>query len=343
MKWALLLLTISQLGFSQNLKFTSTWLEKKSELDNFASMPASDFLKKYPNSNNQTVYWQWPSEIQPDPFMGRRNRPLVQARQIGRRADRLVYDAIYSFDEFGRRYSPVSDQRDSFILLSGCSFTYGNGLNDDQTLSHYMNQSQNKYQVYNYGMGATGTNSTLALVQTTDFKKQIKQANGVMVYVFIESHIDRSTGKLPSLSWLGLTPAYKKISDGVMIRNGNLLEENYGFGALLLKAYPMLKKMNLGNRIFPPVFPWDVTKVCELVEATKNEFHKQYPNSKFMIYGHPFDGIFRPQFKSCLEKKKIWAVQGKPIPPLIFDGDGHPKAEANRLIQADILESIAQH
>jgi len=48
----------------------------------------------------------------------------------------IIYNANYTTDKLSRRLTPVDspDQRDKFAVFFGCSFTFGDGLNDEETL-----------------------------------------------------------------------------------------------------------------------------------------------------------------------------------------------------------------
>ena len=72
-----------------------------------------------------------------DPVLG--YGPNPSARKVASRRmkdDEVIYDVLYSRDEEGRRITPDrGDKADTAVLLFGCSFTVGDGLNDRETFA----------------------------------------------------------------------------------------------------------------------------------------------------------------------------------------------------------------
>lgn len=121
-----------------------------------------------------------PQEVGPtrfafDPELG----DIPVPGQRGRRIFPKVYDFTYSNNSLGFRGSQEYGPKTSGslrLLLLGDSFTYGFGVNDDQTfaclLEHYLRQHHLAAEVINTGNPGKGTDYELKLFQTVGVKLQ---------------------------------------------------------------------------------------------------------------------------------------------------------------------------
>lgn len=68
------------------------------------------------------------------------------------------FDALYTQNQFGRRVVPQDnpEQRDKHLLFFGCSYTFGTGCNDNETLPAQTATLMPEYHVYNMAEGGWG-------------------------------------------------------------------------------------------------------------------------------------------------------------------------------------------
>jgi hypothetical protein len=71
-----------------------------------------------------------------DEVLGYKIAPNTRIHSVAKVGDRLIYEVDYTTDKFSRRVTPWhgSSQADKFALFFGCSFTFGQGVKDDETL-----------------------------------------------------------------------------------------------------------------------------------------------------------------------------------------------------------------
>jgi hypothetical protein len=101
--------------------------------------------------------------------------PEMQVRASRKKNQQLLYEVIYSTDALGRRSSPVAEgPRPHFILFFGDSYTFGEGVNDDETLPSFTGQFAPQYRPYNYGVGGYGPQQMLAKLQTEDIRQEVE-------------------------------------------------------------------------------------------------------------------------------------------------------------------------
>jgi len=266
----------------------------------------SGIFNSYPNKNGQQVYeWQYPSEVVEDEKLGWKQNPLTTVFDVHRTKDVIIFNAIYNFDRFSRRVVPGDGvPRTRHLIFFGCSYTYGYGINDNQTLPYYTYKNSKTYQAYNYAIGASGPHMMLSLIETTDFRKQIKEKQGVFVYVYIDDHIQRANGFLEQRNWGTNAPVYKKVN-GVLKRLGSFKTAE----PMTTWFYSFLsKKVNFVKR-FKRNFPWITQKhiqyTCDLISRSKDLYVAQYPRSNFFTYVHPLSGINKDLKKMLKEKEYL--------------------------------------
>ncbi len=345
----ILLFLLLPLGV-QAIEFKNTYHEKMEDIKKLTDLKSEDFrsVQTNPGSYGPIKIYNWthPSETVPDPDLGYRHHPSSQVKHIVRSDTQIIYDAIYSFDQYSRRYAPVEDlpSRKKFVIFYGCSYTYGNGLNDNQTLHYFLGKLNKNYYPYNYAIGATGPNSMLALVQQNKFHEQIPQANGTFIYVYADFHTDRALGHYPSVTWLRDTPYYEMDKNGGLSRHGSFLTGRPIFTKLLMNLQIVFQFMGYGNNIIPAIKDKDHLYICALINETKKEFLRQYPQSNFVLYMHPTSRI-PPILETCLQKNEIAYFKGKPLPEngMSIPIDGHPNEQANRLIAEELSAYLDQH
>ena len=139
----------------------------------------------------------------PDPVLGygpelNSGKKRSAARKI--RGDEVVYDVLYSRDEEGRRITPWrGDRADTLVLLFGCSYTVGEGLNDRETFPWQLGEILGeKFQVLNYGFHGYGSHQMLALIESGRLDALMQAYEHVYAfYLTIRGHELRSVGLSP--------------------------------------------------------------------------------------------------------------------------------------------------
>lgn len=121
----------------------------------------------------------------------------------------IIYDVIYSIGEDGYRKDLSNKEYDLYIY--GGSFTFGEGLNDDETLSSYLLEDH-LINSKNLGVHGFGLNQALYNIENGITSKQ-----GINILLTFPSHALRSSCK-PYYS--KGTPLYT-IKDGLAILDGS--------------------------------------------------------------------------------------------------------------------------
>jgi len=108
--------------------------------------------------------------------------------------NRLIFEAIYTIDENGLRYTKSNVNANESYLFLGCSFAFGACVNDDQTLPYYFSEKLNfDKKVINGGQDAKGINRALSFLKNDFFADIIKGSDlREGFYIYNNDHIARA-------------------------------------------------------------------------------------------------------------------------------------------------------
>ena len=266
-------------------------------------------------------------ELQKVPDLGFENLSNKSTRFIALADDYIICDVQYRFDQFGRRitWNDSTKKQNQFLIFSGCSYTFGTGLPDSETLPEILARIHPETHIYNVAIGASSINQTLALIDRKNFSESFSETKGLFVYIYIEDHIARANGIFPQSTWMGVTPSYKKIN-GEMILEGSIKESH----SWQQKLFEFIGTNFYPGKNFPSVQNRHIHYNCDLIEASKKRFNQKFPNGNFVAVEHPVGR--NPELANCLKARGINLIQ---TPMAIGDqdlikGELHPSGHFNR-------------
>lgn len=267
-------------------------------------------------------------ELESDPVLGFANRKDSTIRFTMLGADSLIWDVTYTLDAYGRRvtWSDPKVRHERLITFFGCSFVFGTGVDDADTLPEITaHLAPATTRVYNAAIGASGTNQVLALVSRPEFASEYPEKNGLFIYVPIEDHIPRANGLYPSVTWMQNTPAYE-LADGHWQTKGPIKDVH----PWRTQLYLFLGDLFFQNRIFPDVGSSHVEYNCGLIGEIQGVLKSKFPQSRFVVVEHPLG--LTPSLMDCVAAKNIPVVRANlqiRSENDIIKGEGHPSAEFN--------------
>ena len=105
---------------------------------------------------------------------------------------KIVYEANYSFDSYGLRTTPLNHipNRKPSIFF-GDAQTFGEGLNDNQTLPSFFQTNSEKFNSFNYGFPGHGPTNMLGWLRTFEFQSKFRNVEGEIFYIFRDNAIRR--------------------------------------------------------------------------------------------------------------------------------------------------------
>lgn len=242
------------------------------------------FKHHYQAPYSEATYWE-PSATIPDSTLGTiliKDSVFSHAYIVN---DSLIYKQYYRTDEFGRRITPEvwrDSTKNEFIMTTGCSFVFGYGLDENQTLTYYLD-SLSGSKTYNYGISGHGTQQTLALLQSRNLKEEIAETNGVLIHLFIDHHMVRLIGSRRLIKLWAMHFPYYKLEDGKPVRHGSFWTGRH----LLTRFYRAVSQCAILD-LFDIDFPLrisddDFELFAAVLLESEREFLKQYPNGRFLV------------------------------------------------------------
>jgi hypothetical protein len=273
---------------------------------------------------------------------------------------KVLYDVKYTTDRYGLRVAPhdltpgegVPGKNYGNVMFFGDSFTYGEGLNDNETLPYLFEElSGGRYRAYNFGFHGYGTQQMLRIIETGLLQKIVSdQRPMIVVYEALIQHIDRASGKL---IWDAKVPRYRLSAAGIPEYTGTFaddpsLEKNLEFSKSVSNpGTQLLAQVGLTKLIGANRTQGDIELFIQMVLKAKNLVKTRY-NAKFYVFVWPFDDKDADKVINLLKNNGIDVITINQITNKYNDHmekylikyDHHPTKYANERIAHYLLDYI---
>ena len=108
----------------------------------------------------------------------------------------IVFNSEYSLYPNEFRFTKCNEESEDIYVFLGCSFLFGAGMNDDETLPYFFSKKFNfTKNVINCGVSGESTNTALNIINNNVFMQLIKNKDSKInhfFYYFIYDHIYRN-------------------------------------------------------------------------------------------------------------------------------------------------------
>lgn len=119
---------------------------------------------------------------------------------------RTIFDVIYTNNVYGLRIAPHDIYNFPFksgfkdVIFFGCSFTYGEGVNDDESLPFlFEDKGQGKYKAYNFGFVGYGPQQMLRILESSMIDNIVSDKKPfIAIYQAMPDHVSRCALKYPA-------------------------------------------------------------------------------------------------------------------------------------------------
>ncbi len=270
--------------------------------------------------------------IQTDEALGFKSIPGAIAQSKKSKGAEIIFDVLYSFDEYGRRVTPQADSmpKKSHIVVLGDSNTFGEGLNDDETISYFLGRSFPTHRIYNYAFRGYGPGNSLALSETNRLSKEVLEEKGLVLFFFMTSHASRLIGSLPIFRWSeGWHPYYEMDKDGILVRNGTFKSAQPVL-SWLKRTFARSNIYDLFDINYPdPYSAKNLNKLCQSFYQMKKNVSSQLPGSQFLIVIWGGASVNAKKVARCLNAREIpfvdlmGARKRAPVDSDLHPLDGH--------------------
>ncbi len=250
-----------------------------------------------------------------------------------------IWDVTYHTDQFGRRVSTILPSADpkQFAIFFGCSFLFGEGANDDQTIPSSFAAKNPEFRPYNYGIPGYGTQQMLAKLETGTLRQEVSEEDGVGLYLYLEDiHEARAVGTMEVLNaWASTFPCYEIKPGGGVVNHGSFVDAR----PLLLSTYHLLGKSNFVQYMgisFPTLSDRHYALTAEIVAESQRQFKAQMGVDRFCVIVFPKRNAHRKLLPHLHRLKVPYIDCSDLFDPegegFKFVGDGHPTPKANELL-----------
>ncbi|MGQ9661176.1 MAG: hypothetical protein ACUVWX_02425 [Kiritimatiellia bacterium] len=261
----------------------------------------------------------------------------------------LLYDVTYSIDQHGLRVCPPPrpGARADALLFFGCSLTFGEGVNDNETLPYQVALlSHQEYAVYNFGFHGYGPHQMLAAFEHGLVDRIVTNRIACVIYQAIGGHVRRVTGQSP---WDTHGPAYRLNRAGKAVYAGHF-DDPKGRVATWLEW--QLEKSAIWRRLLTwqrPLTSRDIRLFAAIVEKTRDIVEQRYRGCEFHVIFWDEKRAYEPIVKALAERgirlHRISAI----LPELAVNPsmykipvDNHPVPAAYRAIAEYVVRRIVK-
>jgi hypothetical protein len=270
----------------------------------------------------------------------------------------LLFDRTYTIDSNGLRVAPSyrHDDLAGTILFFGCSFTFGEGLSDNETMPYQVGlQSGGRYRSFNFAFEAYGPNQMLAAIDHGNVRRIVDTTPQSAFYLALPSHVWRAAGRV---AWGGHAPRYVLDADGTPRQEGFLgdrkpLDERLGIrrGVRQLRKSALWRRLSSGDyRINDD----DIRLYFAVVQRSQELLVAQYPGLQFHVilwpnqdapqqlyaYEKMREGFRRMGIRLHLVDDILPGFTRDRSPYILSSVDHHPNALADRLLAQYVLAQV---
>lgn len=257
----------------------------------------------------------------------------------------LLYEVTQTIDQYGWRAIPEStDKTKEAALFFGGSFTFGQGIDDDETTAYQFQElSGGKYKAFNLGYGGYGPHQMLAILENNLEVEAVKNYQPmVAMYQAIPDHIYRIKG---NSGWDYFGPKYELSENGKIEYQGSF--NSYLKGTVI----QMIRKSSALSGFLPARNERsneDLELMIQIINKSAQTFEERYGSEFYVLLWEEALGE-QELYENILHKLKtldIKVIEVKdilnnydPESQLYFiSGDNHPNAYAHKLVARYLVD-----
>jgi hypothetical protein len=275
-------------------------------------------------------------------------KTIFQKRYYG---DELICDISFTIEDNGLRLSPPyrEESESGSILFFGCSYTFGHGVNDNETMPYLVGlKTGGRYRVYNFAWCGYGPHQMLASFEHGLVSDIIECEPAYVIYTAIIDHAFRCAGRA---IWDTHGPKYMINENGEAVYQGHFDDGKIPESLVCQKAKNQLRKSCFISRVFLKLINSnDIRLMVGIIDGTKRFLEKNHPGCEFhMIFWDKWKMSLSEEVLSGLKEKGIRVHLVSDILPdycenkvkyQLSEVDDHPNKLAYELIAEYISNNI---
>jgi len=275
--------------------------------------------------------------------------------------DEILYNVTYTINKNGLRISPNTKKSDApAVLFFGCSFTYGENVNDDETLPYVTGiLTGREYATYNFGIHGHGPQHMLAEIQHGIVDSAITHKPRFAIYQGIPDHINRLKALEP---WLIRGPHYILDGNGKVISTSVPLwpriKEKLGKSYLYRTITRRIIRIKRDDNEHKNTPNWtendDIINYAGVVEKAKDLLSSKYSGIEFHViywddkndYGFS-KAVIEALIKKGIETHRLSSIIKGSYKydnknPYLIPYDGHPTPLTHKIIANYVVNEIIE-
>jgi hypothetical protein len=266
-----------------------------------------------------------------DQTLGYRAKPNCSVQAVLSADGKNIYDISYTTNANGLRIALKPKKPDKSILFWGCSMTYGEGLDNDETFAWICGEKTG-YKVLNFAFHGYGPHQMLAGIENGLVEKNLENSTPVFaLFTTIPWHPERSGGWA---DWDAYGPKYELDSENILHYKGPFNSK------LMVYFYKAMLKSRIFTKFYRAIASsdarHDVKRAVSIVNKSEALIKKKYPEIKFLVlYWGPEDDYSKALKKAGLRVimiDEVIAEYSKNIDKYQIEIDGHPNRKAARMV-----------
>lgn len=290
----------------------------------------------------------------PDDVVGWAPKKDMRVRATKFEYGKLLYDVFYTIDSIGLRTNPLTATKPAAcVLFFGDSFTFGEGLQDIETLPYQVGKkSGGKYRIYNFGVGGYGPHQMLSQIESGRVRQVIGCRPDYAIYTAVPDHVARVAGKIP---YGNRAPRYELDPSGEVRLIGHFEKGLMTQSRLLTKLLNQTSKSGLYRMVAssqPRISQSDVGLFFAIVKRSKELAEQQFPGIKFnILLWESWDGeqgLYRTMADGFLKMGIPTHLVPEILPGyslgfskyVLSRSDRHPSALSNSILAEYVVERI---
>jgi hypothetical protein len=247
-----------------------------------------------------------------------------------------IYDVTYTLDRNGYRRTAGAPPGAPTVLFFGDSFTFGMGLEDEETIPSQFSASLGKpYTVLNLGYPGFGPHRVLRAIESDSFATAVSGKVRRAYFVIIRDHLRRSVGLT---EWNQKSPRYVLDANDIPRFIGHFVDDPL---AQLLNrldlagGLPRLTGSMLAHVVYPESYR--VVLTAAIVARSADLLKTRYGTELVVLL---WDEVAVDDIESALAERGVRTVL---VSHLLRDAGGRPLFDSLNHSALHILQGIEDH
>lgn len=263
---------------------------------------------------------------------------------------RTIFDVAYTLDDSYRRLTPGSsaDTSDRAILFFGGSFTFGEGVADDETLPSVVARRAPGWHIMNAAFPGHGPAQMLSQLQDESVLHNFEGKTLKLVFVFVPGHVRRAIGSMRVVTgWARHFPYYALEDGGPALAYRGTFTSGRPWRARLysvlskeaiLKYYDVDIPVGIGDH--------HIAFVARMMAESRAIFEKRFKTDDFyvVIYpNHPRDEFDGGRLAPHLEREGVRFLDYSDFFAEGDDGDDRDDGDDGYWLEYDLHPAAKAH